>query len=67
MTKREEKISCKHCKKEGHDDDHCVDDDFGQQFLADKTLPRFPLNEIAYAKFLPLSLKINTMFIANLS
>jgi hypothetical protein len=22
-TRREEKISCKHCKKEGHDDDHC--------------------------------------------
>jgi hypothetical protein len=23
MTRREEKLSCKHCKKEGHDDDHC--------------------------------------------
>jgi hypothetical protein len=22
-TRREEKLSCKHCKKEGHDDDHC--------------------------------------------
>jgi hypothetical protein len=23
VTRRKEKISCKHCKKEGHDDDHC--------------------------------------------
>jgi hypothetical protein len=23
MTRREENLSCKHCKKEGHDDDHC--------------------------------------------
>jgi hypothetical protein len=23
MTRREEKISCKNCKKEGNDDDHC--------------------------------------------
>jgi hypothetical protein len=22
-TRKEEKLSCKHCKKEGHDDDHC--------------------------------------------
>jgi hypothetical protein len=23
VTRKEEKLSCKHCKKEGHDDDHC--------------------------------------------
>ena len=23
VTRREEKLSCKHCKKEGHNDDHC--------------------------------------------
>jgi hypothetical protein len=23
VTRREEKLSCKHCKKEGHDEDHC--------------------------------------------
>jgi hypothetical protein len=22
-TVKEEKLSCKHCKKEGHDDEHC--------------------------------------------
>ena len=22
-TRKEDKLSCKHCKKEGHDDDHC--------------------------------------------
>jgi hypothetical protein len=53
VTRREENLSCKHCKKEGNDDDHCwklhpekrLKFAISSKFVDEVTCDVVPLNE----------------------